>query len=231
MGPRKPLQACGGKANGGEILRLAVSRRPLDRPEIVARLGQRTMFVLTSNVALEDPAGTVTFAGTATLPLLLESATTIPPLGAGPVNVTVPVDELPLVTLVGFSVREASAVGTTVSVLVWVTPLKEAEMLIEVAVATAEVVTENSALDVPAGTVTDAGTLATARLLLDSKTAVPPAAAGPLSDTVLAATFPPVTLEGLRLTEDNEGAGTGGAVLRLKKISPLPVATSCDHAV
>jgi hypothetical protein len=231
MGPRMPRQDCGGKANGGEIPRLAVSRRPLDRPEIVTRLGQRTMFVLTSNVALEDPAGTVTFAGTAALPLLLESVTTIPPLGAGPLNMTVPVDELPLVTRVGFSVREASAGGTTISLLVWVTPLKEAEMLTEVAVATAEVVTENAPLDAPAGTVTDVGTLATPRLLLDSKTVVPPAAAGPLSDTVPAATFPPVTLEGLRLTEDNEGAGTGGAELRLKKISPSPVATSCDHAV
>lgn len=226
-----PRQACGGKANGGEILRLAVCRRPLDRPEIVTLLGQRTMFVLTKNVALEDPAGTVTFAGTAALPLLLESVTTIPPLGAGPVKVTVPVDEVPLVTLAGFRVIAASAAGTTVSELVWVTPLKEAEMLIEVGVATAEVVTENAALDVPGGTVTDGGTLATPRLLLDSKTVVPPTAAGPLSDTVLAAIFPPVTLEGLRLTEDNEGAGTGGAVLRLKKISPLPVATSCDHAV
>src|SRR5215472_2890018 len=166
------------------------------------------MFVLTMNVALEDPTGTVMFAGTAALPLLLESVMTIPPSAAGPLNVTVPVDELPLVTLVGFSVREASAGGTTVSELVWVTPLKEAEMLIEVAVATAEVVTANAALDAPSGTVTDAGTLATPRLLLDSKTVVPPAAAGPLSDTVLAATFPPVTLEGLRLTEDNAGVGT-----------------------
>jgi hypothetical protein len=91
-----PLQACGGNANGGEMLRLAVSRRPLDTPEIVARLGQRTKFVLTMNVALEDPARTVTFAGTATLLLLLDSATTTPSSGAGPVNVTFAVDELPL---------------------------------------------------------------------------------------------------------------------------------------
>ena len=80
-----------------------------------------TALVLTVNVALVAPAATVTLAGTrATVVLLLESATCAPPAGAGPLNVTVPVDEFPPVTLVGFNASEASvgaggAAGVTVS--------------------------------------------------------------------------------------------------------------------
>jgi len=40
--------------------------------------------------------------------LLLESATCAPPVGAGPLNVTVPVDEFPPTTLAGFTVSEES---------------------------------------------------------------------------------------------------------------------------
>jgi len=80
-----------------------------------------TALVLTVNVALVAPAATVTLAGTrATVVLLLESATCAPPAGAGPLNVTAPVDEFPPVTLVGFNASEASvgaggAAGVTVS--------------------------------------------------------------------------------------------------------------------
>jgi len=80
-----------------------------------------TALVLTVNVALVAPAATVTLAGTrATVVLLLESATCAPPAGAGPLNVTAPVDEFPPVTLVGLNVSEASvgaggAAGVTVS--------------------------------------------------------------------------------------------------------------------
>jgi len=65
--------------------------------------------VLTVNVALLAPAATVTLAGTrAAVVLLLESATCAPPVGAGPLNVTVPVDEFPPTTLAGFTVSEES---------------------------------------------------------------------------------------------------------------------------
>src|SRR5258705_413574 len=68
-----------------------------------------TVLVLTVNVALVAPAATVTLAGTrATVVLLLESATCAPPAGAGPLNVTVPVDEFPPTTLVGFNASGAS---------------------------------------------------------------------------------------------------------------------------
>jgi hypothetical protein len=88
---------------------------------MVTAVDAATGLVLTVNVALLAPAVIVTLAGTrATSVLLLESATSAPPAGAGPLNVTVPVDEFPPVTLVGLNVSEASVgatggVGFTVS--------------------------------------------------------------------------------------------------------------------
>ena len=65
------------------------------------------MLVLTVNDALVAPAATVTLEGTlAAVVLLVESATCAPPDGAGPLNVTVPVEEFPPVTLVGFTESE-----------------------------------------------------------------------------------------------------------------------------
>ena len=69
------------------------------------------------------PAGTVTLAGTIATPaLLLDKETAAPPLGAGALNVTVPVDEFPPVTLEGLNVREVSTGGITVSEAVCVMP-------------------------------------------------------------------------------------------------------------
>src|SRR6266446_7006128 len=65
-----------------------------------------TALVLTVKVAPVAPAGTITLEGTLAAPLLLESATCAPPAGAGPLSVTVPVEEFPPVTLVGFSESE-----------------------------------------------------------------------------------------------------------------------------
>ena len=81
---------------------------------MVTAVDALTILVLTVNVADVAPAATVTLAGTrAAVVLLLESATCAPPAGAGPLNVTVPVDEFPPTTLVGFSAndeREADGV-------------------------------------------------------------------------------------------------------------------------
>jgi hypothetical protein len=78
--------------------------------EIVAEVEMRTTDVLTVKVALVAPAGTVTVEGTrAAAVLSLESVTCEPPGGAGPLNVTVPVEDCaPPVTLVGFRVIEES---------------------------------------------------------------------------------------------------------------------------
>jgi hypothetical protein len=63
-----------------------------------------TALVATLKLALLAPAATVTLAGTpATAGLLLASATTAPPEGAGAVKLAVPVEEAGPTTLVGFT--------------------------------------------------------------------------------------------------------------------------------
>src|SRR5258707_13631846 len=74
---------------------------------MLAGLETVTALVVTVNIALLAPAGTVTLEGTLAAPLSLESATCAPPAGAGPLSVTVPVEDCkPPTTLVGFRVRE-----------------------------------------------------------------------------------------------------------------------------
>ena len=68
-----------------------------------------TALVLTVNVALLAPAATVTLAGTVAVDVLLLRVTAAPPVGAGPLSVTVPVEDCtPPVTVVGFSVSVES---------------------------------------------------------------------------------------------------------------------------
>ena len=64
----------------------------------------------------------------------------------------------------------------------------------------------NVALAAPAGTVMLPGTEATDELLLDSVTTAPPAGAEPDNVTVPVEGFPPTTVDGLTVTEDNTGA-------------------------
>ena len=80
-----------------------------------------TGLVVTVKVAVVVFAGTVTFAGTLAAPgLLLNKLTTAPLAGAGPVKITVPVDEVPPITEVGFSVTELDEGGVTVKFAVLV---------------------------------------------------------------------------------------------------------------
>ena len=82
------------------------------------------MRVLTVNVALVAPAAIVTLGGTEPALLLLESATSAPPAGAGPFSVTVPVElpSGPPMTLDGFRLSEESTGGSTLSEAVCVAP-------------------------------------------------------------------------------------------------------------
>jgi len=85
----------------------------------VAEVDKRTIDVFTVKFALLLPAGTVTLEETLAAPLLLESITCAPPAGAGPLKVTVPVEDCrPPTTLVGFNVSEETVgrgAGVTVS--------------------------------------------------------------------------------------------------------------------
>src|SRR3989440_4381314 len=92
-----------------------------------------TALVLIVKVAVVLAAGTVTLPGTVAAALLLESVTCAPPAGAAPSSVTVPVELLPPVTVVGFTASEVRrTLGITVRVAVRVTPPYDAEMVADV---------------------------------------------------------------------------------------------------
>ena len=99
--------------------RLAVRVVLLYDPEIVTEVGNKVKDVFTVKVALVALAGTVTLGGTpAAAGSLLESKTWAPSAGAGPLSVTVPVEDCtPPITLVGFKVSD-ERVGSTVRVIV-----------------------------------------------------------------------------------------------------------------
>jgi hypothetical protein len=91
--------------------------------EIVTVVVEPTPFVVIGKVALAEPAGTVTVAGTVAADvLLLCRLTDTPPVGATPVRLTVPVEPLPPTTELGFLVTDDKVGAFTVRVLVLVTP-------------------------------------------------------------------------------------------------------------
>ena len=81
---------------------------------MVAETVLATAVVVTVKVAVVAPAATVTLAATVAAALLLDKLTVSPPVGAALPKVTVPVDEVPPVTEVGFSVTDETVGGFTV---------------------------------------------------------------------------------------------------------------------
>ena len=160
--------------------------------------------MVTVNVAVVAPAATVTLAGTVAAPLLLDSATMDPPVGATPFKVTVPVEGFPLTTLVGLNVKFESEGGLIVRVPVAVPPFALAVTVTGVEAATGVVVTVKVAVVAPAATVTLAGVLAE-ELSSDKVTTVPPVGEGPFKVTVPVEEVPPVTLAGLNVTVEGDG--------------------------
>ena len=192
---------------GGVTVSEPVLFAPPKEAEIVTVVDAATAPVVTVKLALLPPAATVTLDGTAAAPgLLLERETTAPPVGAGPLRVTVPVDDcVPPVTLVGLRVSadRATGGGVTVNEAVLLAPPKEAEIVTVVDAATAPVVTVKLALPAPAGTVTLAGAAAAPGLLLERETTAPPLGAGPLRVTVpVEDCVPPITLVGLSVSDE-----------------------------
>ena len=162
---------------------------------------EATPNVLTTKVAVEEPAGIVTDPGTdATVAALLESRTTVPPFGAIPVRVTIPVDEFPPTTEVGLTLTESTPIGFIVSAAETVTVLKLAEIFADVRLVTGLVNTVKVPELCPAGTEMVAGTFA-AFWSLAKLTTTPPGPAGPLKNTVPVEGDAPATVDGSSFTE------------------------------
>jgi hypothetical protein len=195
---------------GGVMVSVAVSVTPLYLAVIVAVVDAVTAVVVMVNVAVELPAATVTvpMTGTVAEAELLDRETTMPPAGAAPLKVTVPVEDVPPVTLVGFTDTpdKVTAGGWMVSGAVSVTPLYLAVIVAVVDAVTAVVVMVNVALGLPAPTVSEALTVADVELL-DRVTVMPPVGAAPLKVTVPVEEVPPATLAGFTDTPDSVTAG------------------------
>jgi hypothetical protein len=170
----------------------------------VTRVVPDTLLVVTVKVAEVAPDATVTLAGIPTVVLLSVKAISDPPEGAGPLSLTVAVDEVPPVTVVGFRVRERMTGGLIVREVWIVAALYVADTVAMVALATALVVIVKLAVVVPAATVTLAGIVADV-LLSDKVTTAPPLGAGPFSVTVPVELVPPVTVVGFRVKELSAG--------------------------
>lgn len=168
-----------------------------------------TDWVFTVKLALVWPADTVTLEGTvATDVLLLVNVTAAPPDGAAALKVTVPVDLLPPLTVVGFKVRDERVMlpepGLMVREACAELDPRLAVITAVVVVLTDVVLTVKEVVVLPAATVTLLGTLVD-ELLLDSDTADPPDGAALDSVTVPCEDEPPVTLLGFKMTEDTVG--------------------------
>lgn len=160
--------------------------------------------VVIVNVAVVAPSGTVGLDGTPTIELLEVMAPQIPPLGAGPASVTVPVNEVPPTTELedSFKLTKRSGVTVTFAVLVELPDL--AVIALVNAEPTAIVVSLNVAELAPAAMVTLAG--GEAIYPLDERvTATPPAGASPLRVTVPVGEVPAITGEGVIVKPSRAG--------------------------
>ena len=209
----------------GFTVRPAVRVVPPNEAVIVATVEVVTADVVTVNVRLVAPAGTVTLAGTVADAELSDSVTTAPPDGAAAVSVTVPVDELPPTTVVGLTDTADSVAAAGARVI---PSAANSVVLLSVAfswtvvLSTGNVVMVNDALVAPAGMVTVGGTLAEPGRLLPRLTVTPPEGAGLSIVTVPVDGEPPCTLVGL--TEKPVSVGRLGATRRLADcVTPDPV--------
>ncbi len=117
----------------GLMVRPANAKPQLYSAEMLMAVWEPTSEVLIGKVALVEPAGTVTVGGTVTEVSWADNDTTAPPVGAGPLRVTVPVVLLPPTTVLGLRVSAEAVtsvlVGLSTMVVDWVCPPAEAEMV------------------------------------------------------------------------------------------------------
>ena len=149
------------------------------------------------NVAVVAPAGTDTEAGTLAHELLDDNVTRLPPDGAGPLKVTVPVAEVFSRTVEGEIVTSVIAVGVTDKTAVAVVAPIPAVMVAAERVLTWRVLIVNHPVRAPAGMEIEVGTDAV-ELLEDKLTTRPFGPAGSVRVTVPVEDTPPATDVGLR---------------------------------
>ncbi len=176
-----------------------------------------TGLVVMTNVAEVAFAAIVTVAGIcAAEPLLLDKVTIAPPAGAGPVNLTVPVDPVPPITDAGLTLTPLPEAARVAAVTVKLAILKTPRLPVivtPVLLATGVVVTANVAVVAPAEIKMLAGTCAAPVLLLDNMTVAPPAGAGPFSVAVPVDVLPPNNEAGLTVMPLRVAAATARLVL------------------
>jgi hypothetical protein len=158
--------------------------------------------VVMVKVAVVAPAATVTVAGTVAHAAEELRLTEVPPVGAWPVRVTVPVDVWPPFTPVGESDKLDTVGELTVNVAVALDIYMDAVITGYWVVDTARVVIVKLAEVLPAATVTEVGTVAALVIEADRDIGHPPAGAGPVRVTVPVEVFPgpPTTLVGDTVT-------------------------------
>ena len=131
-------------STGRRTVSVAVRLAPLRPAMIVALPSAVWGSEVTVKLPDEAPAGMTMFAGTVAREVALEdNATVRPPTGAGPVNVTVPVEVAPPVTAVGFNVRVEIAEATIDRFAVLLKPFRLAVIVAVALSATDVVVTGN----------------------------------------------------------------------------------------
>ena len=175
--------------------------------------------VVTGKDTLVAPAGTTTDAGIVAIPgAALTKVTAVPPSGACPVNVTLPVIGEPPVALTGLNVTARIAAGFIVIVNVLNAPFRLAFQGTTVSTETTGSVAEKVAESSPASIRTVAGAMIPARPFV-MLTMHPPSGAFPVSLTVPVTVEPP-TGEVLGNPIDNT---RGASTLSVPLTDRLPV--------
>jgi hypothetical protein len=129
------------------------------------------------NVAVDAPAATVTDAGTVSKGWSLESDTIEPPVADGPDRVTVQVDKVAVVSVVGVQLNEPTTIwGTRETTVFAELPVIVAVRVADCALLTVPAVAVKVALLVPDATVTEVGAVSVL-LLLEMAAVVPPVGA------------------------------------------------------
>ena len=150
------------------------------------------------------PEPIVTDVGSVAEPELLDSLTSIPEAGAGPLSFIAPVVDVPPLTRVGIIVMEVIAGGLTVRLTVLDTEPNFAVIVTADWTLTPMVGTLNVAEALPDAILMDLGTVAEVPLL-ESETTTPPLPAGPFKTTVPVELAPPKTIDGVTDTIANIG--------------------------